>query len=347
MKTMVYRGERLLGLEEHAVPMPGHGESLLKVVRVGVCGTDLMIFKGGMPHRAGPGRILGHEMVAEVVEPCPGGPFFKGDRVVVEPTVFCGSCAACRAGHSHVCQHLRFFGIDLDGAFREFWAVPDNRLHRVPEAITSDHAPLIEPLAVAVHDVRLSGVKAGETVVVIGGGTIGFLIALLARRKEARVIVLDTNPHRVAFARSQGFESYDPAEAEGAVFIGRMREGAGAGVVFESSGSAGGARLMTRLAGVRARLMVVGIQDGKTEMDLFQVFYRELSLQGARAYTGEDFREAIHMMASGEVNVGALVSRRFPLEELNTAMEWLLSGTAAMKVLIDIGERTEEGGMRP
>ncbi len=337
MKAAIYLGAGRTEVLEKPVPTPAAGEVLLAVKQVGVCGTDLLIFQGGMAHRAGPGRILGHEMVAVVAETSGEGNFKAGDRVVVEPTVSCGHCRACRRGLTHVCQHLRFFGIDADGALQQFGAVPADRLHKVPAAIVDEHAVLVEPLAVAVHDVRQAAVQPGETVAVIGGGPIGLFIALLARRAQAKPVVLEINPYRLAFARQLGLEAWNPQERSPAEFMEEFTDGAGAEVVFEVSGSATGARLLTDLAAVRGRLMVVGIQGREVPMDLFQVFYRELSVQGARAYSSADFKEALRLIADKEINPAPFITQRYPLKDIQAALEFARSGAPVMKLLIDLG----------
>lgn len=335
MKAAIYRGPGCVEIAEKPIPQTASGEVLLQIRRVGVCGTDLLIFQGGMPERAKPGRILGHEMVAVIAGPENSGGFQPGTRVVVEPTVACGHCQACRSGFTHVCENLRFLGIDADGALQEFWSVPEDRLHSIPETISDDHAALIEPLAVAVHDVRLAAIQPGETVAVIGGGPIGLMIALLARRAGARVILLEMNAHRLTFAHGLGFQVGDVSLIDSRELIRDFTQGAGANVVFEVSGSAGAARLMTALAAVRGRLIAVGIQGRETSIDLFQIFYRELSLHGVRAYTREDFQEAIRLIASGEIDLAGFISRRFPMVEVQSALKLALSGAPVIKALID------------
>jgi (R,R)-butanediol dehydrogenase / meso-butanediol dehydrogenase / diacetyl reductase len=339
MKAAIYSGRRRLEICERPLPEILPGEVLLEVCRAGICGTDLKIFQGQMEDRARPGRILGHEMVGIVREPVIGGAFDPGDRVVVEPTIFCADCPPCRRGQTHVCQRLRLLGIDQDGAFQEFCAVPEHRLHKVADSIPDDHAAMIEPLAVAIHAVRLSALHAGETVVVIGGGTVGLLIATLARKAGAKVVVLEINPYRLQFARRFQFEAFDPGENGTAKFVADLTQGAGANIVFEASGSPGGAHLTTALAAVQGRVIIVGIHGRETPMDLFQIFFRELSVQGVRAYASEDFKEAIRQTAGGEIDLAPFISKHYPLEKIQEAMETGIGGAPGMKVLIDVAAR--------
>jgi (R,R)-butanediol dehydrogenase / meso-butanediol dehydrogenase / diacetyl reductase len=336
MKAAVFIGPGSLKLAEHPAPKKNPGEILLEVRRAGICGTDLRIFQGHMKNRVGNARILGHEMAATVKEISPDAEFDIGDRVVVEPTIFCGNCPPCRRGSTHVCKNLRLVGIDQDGAFQQFLTVPPDRLHKLPDAISDDHAVMIEPLSVAVHAVRLASLRAGETVAVIGGGTIGLLIAILAEKTGAKVVVLETNSYRRDLARQFHLETCNPKEQDAGQFISDFTSGAGANVVFEASGSREGALVMTSLAAIQGRIIIVGIHDNEVPTNLFQVFFKELSFQGVRAYAACDFKEAIRLIFSGEINPAPFLSRHYPLEKIQEAMEFALSGATVMKILIDI-----------
>jgi 2-desacetyl-2-hydroxyethyl bacteriochlorophyllide A dehydrogenase len=334
MKAAIYIGKGRFELVEMPAPKPLPGESLVEISRAGICGTDLRIFQGHMQARVGSRRILGHEAVGVIRETLANGKFKVGDRVVIEPAISCGVCVACQQGFTNVCQNLRILGIDQDGAFQQFLAVQDSCLHQVPDAISDDHAAMIEPLAVAVHALRLSTLRAGETVTVIGAGTIGMLIALLARKNGAKVVLLEINLYRLEFARQFQFEAFNPEDqGQAALEVSRQAEMM---VVFEASGSLGGARLMTSLAAVRGRTIVVGIHGHETPVDLYQIFSRELSVQGTRAYCSVDFKEAIRLLSSGEINLAPFISRHYPLEQIQAAVELGVSGAPVMKILADI-----------
>src|SRR5918996_1021879 len=153
MRASYYRGNRTFEAGPAAMPVPRAGEALLRVRRVGICGTDLHIYQGHLDHRVPADGIIGHETFAEIVESPVESGFAAGDRVVVEPVLFCGSCRACRMGATYLCRQLKVLGVDVAGGMQDYWAVPADRLLKVPDAIADDHAPLIEPLAVAAHDV--------------------------------------------------------------------------------------------------------------------------------------------------------------------------------------------------
>ena len=264
----------------------------LRLSHCGICGTDLHIYHGAMDARVKMPLVMGHEMSAEVQAlGADVDDFAIGDKVVVMPLGPCGDCPACSAGHSHICHNLNFLGIDTPGAFQSYWTVPAYTLHRMPAQLSLMHGALIEPLAVAVHDVRLADVKDGDQVVVLGGGPIGMLVALVARQAGADVLVSEINPYRVELANSLGLVAINPLETDLIKLVMQRTNGAGADIVFEVSGSQAGAAIMTELLRTRGLAVVVAIFAQKPEIDLFRFFWRELRLQGVRVYESEDFRK--------------------------------------------------------
>ena len=335
MRAAFYQGARTFKPGTAPVPVPATREALLRVRRVGICGTDLHIFQGHLDHRVPRGGILGHETFAEVVQPPQWSDFKAGDRVVVEPIQFCGKCRACRMGASYICYDLKVLGVDLPGGLQEYWAVAGERLLRIPDTLSDDHAALIEPLAVATHDVRRAGVKAGDAVLVFGGGPIGTLIALVCRHLGARVIVSEINPHRVEMLKALGLETV-AAGADVVRFAEEWTEGAGVDVAFEVTGNPAAVRAMTEAVRVWGTVSVVAIHAEPTPVNLYRMFARELTMHGSRLYAREDWEEAIRLAATGAVPVGPLVSRRIPLEALQEGMEQALAGGPVMKVLVDL-----------
>jgi 2-desacetyl-2-hydroxyethyl bacteriochlorophyllide A dehydrogenase len=263
--------------------------------------------------------------------------FAMGERVTVRPLDHCGTCPACRAGHSHICQRLKFIGIDSPGAFQGLWTVPAHTLHRLPESLSLAQGALIEPLAVACHDVRLGGVRAGEYVVVQGGGPIGALVALVARSAGARVVVSEVNAFRLKLAGEFGLEALDPSQTDLVEVVNQQTGGAGADVVFEVSGAAAGAEMMTKLPRTRGRIVVVAIFSEPPKVDLFRFFWRELKLLGARVYEPEDFEQAIRLAASGTLPLERLVTATLPLEDLEAGLRQMERGGEVMKILVQCG----------
>ena len=290
-----------------------------------------------MDHRVRPPQPVGHECSGEIAELGPGVKgFVVGQRVVVRPLDPCNSCPACKAGHSHICQKLKFMGLDTPGAFQQSWTVPVHTLHKLPANVSLEAGALIEPLAVACHDVRLGEVKKGEYAVVIGGGPIGVLVAMVARAAGAKVLLAEVNPARMKFAADLGFETIDPNTADVVAHVEKATGTAGADVVFEVSGSQPGITLMTKLPRTRGRVVMVAIVSEPKSVDLFRVFWRELRIIGARVYEPQDFEKAIAVAAADPASLAKIITSRRPLEELAATMADLSKGTSDMKVLIKV-----------
>jgi 2-desacetyl-2-hydroxyethyl bacteriochlorophyllide A dehydrogenase len=335
MRASFYEGAGCFRTGSAPVPTAAAGEALLKVRRVGICGTDLHIFQGHLDHRVPKGGIIGHETLAEVVEAPPGGGFVRGDRVVVEPLRVCNACRACRMGATWLCYKLKVLGVEIPGGMQEYWAVPTGCLIKVPATLPDDHAAVVEPLAIAVHAVTRANVKRDDAVLVFGGGPIGALIALVCRHRGARVIVSEVNPYRVALLEGLGLEVVGPG-VDVVKFANDWTGGDGVDVAFEVTGNAAAVRLMTDAVRVWGTISVVAIHAEPMAVKLYPMFARELTMQGTRLYARADWEEAIRLAASGAVPVGPLVSHKIPLEGLQEGMEQALRGGPVMKVLVDL-----------
>ena len=339
MKAAFYNGSETITIADSAAMPPGAGQARIRVSHCGICGTDLHIFHGKMDHRVRTPQVIGHEMsgVIEAVGEGVTG-WQTGDRVTVRPLDHCGECPACLAGHSHICMKLKFIGIDSPGAMQGSWTVPAHTLHRLPDSLGFEQGALIEPLSVACHDVRLAELKDGEFAVVQGGGPIGMLIALVARASGARVLISELNPFRLQLARELGFEAVDPRETDLVECVNARTGGAGADVVFEVSGVPAGAEMMTKLPRTRGRIVMVAIYSQLAPVNLFQFFWRELKLIGARVYEAQDFDAAIALAASGRLPLARIITRVLPLEELAAGFREMDGGGEAMKILVRCSE---------
>ncbi|MEW1648572.1 alcohol dehydrogenase catalytic domain-containing protein [Streptomyces sp. NPDC091219] len=315
---------------------PGPGEVELAPAFVGICGTDLHIFHGDMDARVTAPAVLGHEMSGRIVRVGPEVDDWQpGDAVTVVPLHWDGTCPACRAGHQHVCQHLDFIGIDSPGAMQQRWTVPASTLVRLPENLPLDRAALVEPTAVAVHDVGRAGVRNGEKTVVVGGGPVGILIALVARAAGAEIRVVELNTHRRLLAEELGLSTWDPAVDDITELVQQWTGEAGADVAFEVSGATAGVETAVDVLGVRGRLCLVAIHPRPREINLHRFFWRELTLIGARLYERGDFERAVTLVADGTIPADRLISKVVPLTEASAAFEALESGGDVMKILVD------------
>jgi 2-desacetyl-2-hydroxyethyl bacteriochlorophyllide A dehydrogenase len=339
MQAAFYEGNQSIRVGDCTPVQPGSGQVQIRVAYCGICGTDLHIFHGAMDHRVRMPQVLGHEMSGTIAAIGSGvRGFTPGDQVTVRPLDPCLECPACRAGHSHICQNLRFIGIDSPGALQGLWTVPAHTLHHLPAALTLQQGALVEPIAVACHDVRMGAVAPRDYVVVLGGGPIGLLVALVARSKGARVVVSEVNPFRLNLAREFGLDAVNPLESDLVQKVNFETAEAGADVVFEVSGSAAGAEMVTKLPRTRGRIVVVAIFAQPPKLDLFRFFWRELKLCGARVYEPQDFEEAIALAASGSLPLDRIVTSVRPLDGLAEAMHQLEGGGAVMKILMQCGD---------
>jgi 2-desacetyl-2-hydroxyethyl bacteriochlorophyllide A dehydrogenase len=331
-----YTSARTLDSAPALTASPGPGEVELAPAYVGICGTDLHIFHGDMDARVKAPAVLGHEMSGRVVRVGPGVAGWQpGDAVTVMPLRWDGTCPACRTGHQHVCQHLDFIGIDSPGAMQQRWIVPASTLIRLPDALPLDRAALVEPTAVAVHDVGRAEVAEGERVVVVGGGPVGLLIALVARAAGAEVRMVELSAHRRLLAAELGLTSWDPADDDVPELVGEWTGDAGADVAFEVSGAAGGVDTAVEVLGVRGRLCLVAIHPRPREVNLHRFFWRELTLVGARLYDRSDFEKAVMLVADGAIPAERLISKVVPLTQAPAAFEALEGGGDVMKILVD------------
>ena len=337
MLTASYMGDHRISVNEAEPVAPAPGQVQIKVAYTGLCGTDLHIMHGNMDARVTTPLIFGHEMsgtVSALGDDLTG--WIVGDPVTVMPLDWDGTCPACLAGNQHICQNLNFIGIDSPGSLQGYWNVSSDVLVALPATLQLDHAALVEPTAVAVHDVRRGNVQPGDKVVVIGGGPIGVLIASVAREFGGSVVVIELDPNRRAQIAALGFETLDPREANQIDWVTEWTDGAGADIVFEVSGAAAAVLGATDLAKVRGTLVVVAIHPVPREVNLQRLFWRELTILGARVYQRVDFEKAVELLDRHIIPADLLITKIVPLSETQNAFADL-EGGLAMKILVDVG----------
>ena len=336
MLTASYVGDRTITVAEAEPTAPSAGQVQIKVAYTGLCGTDLHILHGNMDARVTTPLVFGHEMSGTISAIGDNVTDWKqGDAVTVMPLDWDGTCPACLAGNQHICQNLNFIGIDSPGSLQGYWNVPAEVLVALPSTLRLDHAALVEPTAVAVHDVRRGNVQKGDRVVVIGGGPIGVLIASVAREFGGEVVVIELDANRRAQIGDLGFQSLDPRETNQVDWVTEWTGGAGADIVFEVSGAAAAVLGATDLAKVRGTLVVVAIHPTPREINLQRVFWRELTILGARVYQRVDFEKAVELLDNGTIPADLLITKIVPLSETQDAFADLESGRA-MKILVDV-----------
>jgi 2-desacetyl-2-hydroxyethyl bacteriochlorophyllide A dehydrogenase len=341
MKAVLYEGNRQIRTGVSQPEKPGIGQVRIEVAYGGLCGTDLHIFYGDMDNRVGKPQIIGHEMsgvIAEVGSEV--NTVQVGDRVTVMPLNSCGKCTACRNGIGYICHNLQVLGVDRPGAFQSSWTVPAGIVFPLPDSISLKYGALIEPLAVACHDLRMGRVKAGESVVVIGGGPIGALIAMVAQHIGARVILSEINAFRREMIEelNLGIQTVNPLEQDLVQVVRDWTDDGGADAVIEVTGSKSAAAVMLDLLRAQGRVVIVGIfsaPPAAPQVDLHRVFLRELQIQGARVYESQDFDQAIALAASGALPLEQIVTHVISMDEVGQGLQQMADGAEVMKILVN------------
>ncbi|MDN3377836.1 MULTISPECIES: alcohol dehydrogenase catalytic domain-containing protein [unclassified Pseudoalteromonas] len=335
MQAAEYIGNKSFRIVAGQAIKPQADEVRLDVGFVGICGTDMHIYHGVMDQRVNPPHTIGHEISGVVAELGSEVTHLKvGERVVVRPLDHCGDCPACNAGHEHICHNLKFMGIDSVGAFQNSWTVKARTIHKLPDNVSLEQGALIEPLSVACHDISRSRLKAGEKAVVIGGGPIGQLVALVAKSVGADVLISEVNNDRRKFSSRFDIETINPLEQDLQEYVSKWSDGKGADVVFEVSGVQPAVEAMTQIAAVRGRICMVAIHSQKPPVDLFQFFWRELELVGARVYEDADFEMAIDLVATGQIDLEPFITSVSELADISTAFASMDNNPTGMKALV-------------
>jgi len=314
---------------------PASGEVRIKVAYCGVCGTDVHIYHGMMDQRVNIPQIIGHEM-SGVVDAIGDGVtgYEVGEKVTVRPLDNRLETPSDK-GFGHIAKKLKFIGIDSPGAMQQYWNVPAFTLHKLNQNTDLKLAALVEPLAVACHDVRRGRLVQGETAVVLGGGPIGLLVAMVAKSKGAKVIISEVNDIRIKMAEAMGFEVVNPIKTDLVQYLEEKTDGGLADVVFEVAGVQPSLDVMTEVAGIRGRIVMVAIHGEKKPVDLFKFFWKELELIGARVYEGEDYEASIDLITKNELPFEQLITAVEPLDNIQQLFEQIDTNPNGMKYLVD------------
>jgi 2-desacetyl-2-hydroxyethyl bacteriochlorophyllide A dehydrogenase len=322
MKQVAMAGPRTFEIQDVERPRPAPGEVLVQVRNVGVCGSDLHFYRGQFP--VPPGFVLGHECAGEVAELGEGVTgWTAGDRVALELFVVCLTCAQCRSGNYHLCPARKGSGIDRPGCLREYVTLPAYGLYRLPDEIDFELGALCEPLAVAVHGLRLVDLKFGEKVGVLGAGTIGLTSIAAAKAMGASYVAATArHPHQKAMARAVGadavFDATDTGVAQMAASLG------GADVVVETvGGEADTLAQSLSVVGVGGRISVLGAFTKPVQIHPILFFLKEVRIFGSNCYgrpgRQSDYEIAIEIMRREADRLRPLITHRFPLERIAEA----------------------------
>ena len=342
MRAAVYHGPRDIRIEQVPRPVPRAGEVLVRVLRSGLCGTDVTEWTSGpimIPidqehphsHHAGP-MITGHEFVGEIVEAPPDSGFTPGQRVVSGASVPCWECGRCREGRTNICERLYSLGLNAPGGHAQYVAGPHRSFMAVPDGLDLDTAGLTQPLAVGIHAARRSGARSGDLVLIIGAGAIGTfsLIGLRHLVPDARIIVADIDATKRARALAFG--------ADEAIDLRDHELTQRPDVILEASGAPG--QLAQAVQRVRAggRVLAVGMPAKPAELDLHHLVLSEITLDSTVALVlGEDLAAALQVLEVLEERdlASEMLEAVRPLESIAQTLDELASGTVQGKVLLD------------
>ena len=318
--------------------LPGPGEALAAVRRIGVCGTDLHAFSGNQPFFSYP-RILGHELGVEVLAVGDGVEgLARGDRCSVEPYMNCGRCIACRRGRPNCCASLRVLGVHADGGMTEQIVVPARKLHR-SRALSFEQLALIETLAIGCHAVDRARLAADEFVLVVGAGPIGLSVIQFALEAASRVIVLDVNAGRLAFCGRQLGVSHliDGSREDPAGALARITGGDMPTAVFDATGSPKSMMASFHYPSNAGRLIYVGLFQGDVAFNDPSFHRRELDLLASRNSLPADFGRIISLVESGRIDTSPWVTHRATLEgAAGLFPSWTRPESGVIKAMIEV-----------
>lgn len=318
-------------------PQIAAGQTLLKIKRIGICGTDLHAYEGTQPFFSYP-RILGHELAAEIVETQSDSGFNVGEAVTISPYFYCGKCIACRMGKPNCCAAINVFGVHVDGGMREFVSVPTYSLIH-GEGLSFDELALVEPLAIGAHGVRRAGVAPGEFVLVIGAGPIGLGTMEFARIAGATVIALDINEQRLQFCKDKLGVAHT-INALSADVLGQLKtitNGDMPTVVIDCTGNLKAINNAFQYMAHGARFVLIGLQKNEIVFSHPEFHKREATLMSSRNATSQDFEHVIASMKKGLVNPTNYITHRVQFDEVKTHFEsWLNPATGVIKAMVEM-----------
>lgn len=319
---------------------PGAGEALVRVHRIGICGTDYSGYLGKMPFFSYP-RIPGHELGVEVLAAGTGVTNVKpGDRCSVEPYMNCGNCFPCRRGATNCCEQLKVLGVMMDGGMRERFVLPARKLHPSTK-LSVDQLALVETLAIGCHAVNRGNPQPGDNVLVVGAGPIGLSVIEFVKLSGARCIVLDLNPQRLDFCREQmGVKHTILSQGDGAELeqLKVLTDGALAQVVIDATGSNKSMGTALSYCGFTGRLVYVGITQQEVTFPHAPVMHRrELTLLASRNALPPDFTRIIKLIEDGKIDTRPWMTHHATFEEMiGVFPNWLKPDAGVIKALVHL-----------
>jgi 2-desacetyl-2-hydroxyethyl bacteriochlorophyllide A dehydrogenase len=339
MRQAVMTAPGKIELRAVADAVAGPGQVLMRIQRIGICGSDVHVYRGKHPFVDYP-VIQGHEFSAVVEAVGEGVSGIKrGMKVTATPQLVCGTCRPCRKGRFNVCEKLIVRGFRAPGVAQDLQVTEADKIVILPDSFTPDQGALVEPVAVAVHSSGRAGDLKGHNVVVLGAGPIGNLVAQGCRRRGAKkVLIVDMSDFRLEAARQSGIEAVSNAGKESlAEAVERVFCGEGFDVAFEAAGSEAAMGQAITAIDKGGTIVVVGVFEKKPAIDMARVGEHEILMIGSMMYWRPDYETAVSWIADGAIRTEPLCSRHFPLENYIDAYHYIdEQGDKAMKIFIDL-----------
>jgi len=338
MRSLIYVGPEDVRLMDRPKPELRHNEVLIRVKYCGICGSDLTMYSGNHT-RLQPDTVLGHEFVGEITEikTTQKTGLDIGDHVAVEPIIHCHNCFYCKTGRYNLCHERGIYGCEVDGGFAEFVKAPLDKVIKLAKSCDLKKMSLLEPLAVAVSVVNKCKFEVGATVVVLGAGPIGLLVAQVMRYSgTAGVIVSEINEYRRQKAQEMGFVAVNPGEED----LKSLVQGSnkfGADVVVDAVGHPSSIKTAFELVRRGGLVNIVALHHHKVMVDLLKIVYSEIDLKGTFIYTYNDFCAAKDLLEKDLIDVEPFITAVYPLEDVVGVFEGIYRGDNGLKTLIKIG----------
>jgi 2-desacetyl-2-hydroxyethyl bacteriochlorophyllide A dehydrogenase len=337
MKSLVCTAPRQLEYRTLERPALSDGRAIIKIKRIGICGTDLHAFEGTQPYLEYP-RILGHELSGELVE-FDNAPGFKvGEKVTFIPYFNCGICIACRNGKPNCCVDIKVCGVHIDGGMVEYLSVPSGSLIH-GNGLSLDELALVEPLAIGAHGIARAGIKKGEFVLIIGAGPIGLGTIAFAQVAGANVMVMDVNNARLDFSRQhlKVNNLINPAEGDAVEQLKAITDGDMPTVVIDATGNQKAINNAFQYMAHGGRFVLIGLQRGDIAFSHPEFHKREATLMSSRNATRADFVHVIDCMTSGLIDPETFITHRVNFDEIKRDFDsWLDPANGVIKAMVSM-----------
>ena len=334
MRAMVLTAPREVSSQKVPVPNVNPDETLIRVTKSGICGTDLKIYQGGIP--VDYPRVLGHESVGEVVS---GGTLKPGTPIIVDPAYYCGACYNCRDGQSHLCPNGGLIGRDVEGGFADYMVAPSRNIHALPNDLKPDIAPLIQPMTTCLHAQRKAKIFPGEAVLVYGLGVTGLLHVQLAKAHGAYPIIgVTRSKWKRELAEDLGADfTFAPNENLKNSLLEITGEKGGVDLVIESVGQLSILAEAIELVRLGGRILPFGIYtETKGELPFYNLYFKEIQVVNARVAKPEDYPASIDFVRRGVVDLKPLITHTFFINDINKALDMLDGGdSSCVKIILD------------